>query len=428
MRKKVFKRIIIIAVAAFLGLLTLCSFLVYQNIPENIVLYKDGKSVFNLNIPAVVSFEDSVGAASINGERLSDKVDCNLLEPVEISAEEDTQIQVSAFGIFPIKTVDVSVKEETAPKYLYVGGESMGVTLYTKGALIVGVSEVVNEKGENVSPGKEAGLKAGDVIISADGKEIQNSADLSKIVNQAKGDTITLKIRREQTEYDVEIHPEKDSYDSVSRLGVWVRDSTAGVGTITFYDKDTGKFGGLGHAITDLDTGSKLSVKNGNIISSEIIDVVKGEAGSPGELKGYFDAVHDKIGTLEINSDYGIFGSFYKDKIDFSGKELLEVGKKQDVHSGEGYIISTVDDEGAKKFKCYISEVEITDEISQKNFVVTITDEELLKKTGGIVQGQSGSPVIQDGKLIGAVTHVFVNDPTKGYGIFAETMLSKSQE
>ena len=334
MRKKVFKRIIIIAIVAFLGLLTLCGFLVYQNIPENIILYKDGKSVFNLNIPAVVSFEDSVGAASINGERLSDKVDCSLLEPVEISAEEDTQIQVSAFGIFPIKTVDISVKEEVAPKYLYVGGETMGVTLYTKGALIVGVSEVVNEKGENVSPGKEAGLKAGDVIICADGKEIQNSADLSKIVNEIEGDSITLKIRREQTEYDVEVHPQKDSYDNASRLGVWVRDSTAGVGTITFYDKDTGKFGGLGHAITDLDTGSKLSVKNGNIISSEIIDVVKGEAGSPGELKGYFDAVHDKIGTLEINSDYGIFGSFYKDKIDFSGKELVQVGEKQEVHSG----------------------------------------------------------------------------------------------
>ncbi|MEI6100486.1 MAG: SpoIVB peptidase, partial [Eubacteriales bacterium] len=211
---------------------------------------------------------------------------------------------------------------------------------------------------------------------------------------------------------------------NVYRLGVWVRDSTAGVGTLTFYDQETGGYGGLGHAITDLDTGEELSVREGEIISSNIIDVVRGQAGMPGELKGYFNA-NNGIGSILKNSEFGIYGLCYNKITNPLYPDGIYVAKQSEVHEGPAKLLSTVDDKGVKAYDCTISNVVLQNEPTQKSFLITITDPELLKKTGGIVQGMSGSPVIQDGKLIGAVTHVFVNDPTKGYGIYIEWMLDE---
>jgi stage IV sporulation protein B len=333
-------------------------------------------------------------------------------------------VQLNLLGIIPIKDVRINVTDYLDGKKLVPGGQSIGVTLHTKGALIVGVSDIVNNQGETVNPAREAGLKVGDVIESINGIQVNDADHLSQIVNETTTEKITLGIKRGNESFNTVIVPQQDAYDNVYRLGVWVRDSTAGVGTLTFYDQETGGYGGLGHAITDLDTGEELSVREGEIISSNIIDVVRGQAGIPGELKGYFNASNG-IGSILKNSDFGIYGLCYNKMSNGLYPDGIYVAKQSEVHEGPATLLTTVDDKGIKAYSCSISNVVPQDEPAQKSFLIIVTDTELLKKTGGIVQGMSGSPVIQDGKLIGAVTHVFVNDPTKGYGIYIEWMLDE---
>lgn len=325
---------------------------------------------------------------------------------------------IKLLDVFPVKDVAVNV----IPKRSVVPcGIPFGVKIYSNGIMITGLSQVITDDSASF-PAKSAGLKKGDIIMRIDGKEVTNNEDLERQIKESGGKTLTLSVLRDEMEFDVPIRPELSFCDSEYKLGIWVRDSSVGIGTLTFYDKENKMFAGLGHGICDVDTGNIVPVKKGEIVDAAITDISKGSKGRAGELKGCFTD-SESCGEIYSNSDTGIYGKAYELPEYF---EELEVAFKQDVKRGSAYIICTV--EGDKPVICEanIDSVNYNVNSPTKNIKISITDKELLKKTGGIVQGMSGSPIIQNGKLVGAVTHVLVNNPTKGYGIFAETMLTNS--
>ncbi len=296
------------------------------------------------------------------------------------------------------------------------GGCAFGVKFSTKGVLVVGMSSVKTADGKEVNPAEASGLKVKDVILTVNGKEIGSVKELEAAVTASEGNSLTLTVDRGGKSKTVTLSPAKtkDGY----KAGMWLRDSTAGIGTVTYVDPETGEFGGLGHGICDVDTGVLMPFDRGSVMKVAIGGVVKGQVGKPGEIKGYFKP--DRCGSVMSNTHCGVFGVFSETPEDIS--EAIPVGSRDDVKEGEAEIICTLGDDGPKHYKIEISKID-RDGTDNKNFVITVTDKTLKARTGGIVQGMSGSPILQNGKLIGAVTHVLVNDPAKGYGIFIENML-----
>lgn len=391
----------------------------YANIPNEIYIEKGTAKTIDLGLP-IQADVDSTGVISIGSETLAEATGMQSPLVIEPIGSGDATIELTLFGL-PVKSVKVSVSEE---RMVIPGGQSIGVTLFTKGALVVGITGIELENGTTVNPAREAGMLPGDVIISINGIEVQNADHVTKIINEAKGD-LDITVDRNGRELSLHVKPVQDFSDGKLRLGVWVRDSTAGVGTLTFIDPNNRWFAGLGHAITDLDTGSVLSVKQGEIYFSEIIQVNKGESGIPGEIQGYFSSSSGNMGLIHKNTDYGIYGTLY-DNVDLNRfNKPVPVAHHDEVKLGPASILSTIDHSGVREFSCEIIKLSDQSFPGQKGIVIRITDQELLEKTGGIVQGMSGSPIIQNGKLVGAVTHVFVNNPTKGYGLYADWMLEQ---
>jgi len=318
------------------------------------------------------------------------------------------------FGLIPVK--DVEVLEVETP-VLIPGGNPFGIKLLMEGVMVVGMGEVECSDGR-ICPATEAGIKQGDVIISVDGKKVNSNNDLQKIISESGGSPVDVQINRDGREITFELTPVFSEYSRTYQVGMWVRDSTAGIGTMTFYEPSSGAFGGLGHPICDIDTGSVIPISSGEIVDVKINNVKKGYEGVPGELQGSFIS-GDAIGILNKNNKYGVFGSLL---IKPDTSKAIPMGLKQDVRVGEATILTTVDGTIPKEYSISIEKIDYRNNDTAKNMVIKITDKELLEKTGGIVQGMSGSPIIQDGKLVGAVTHVFVNDPSKGYGVFTENM------
>ena len=320
------------------------------------------------------------------------------------------------FGFLPVRTVRVVRRDEVR---LVPGGSAVGITIRTQGVLVVGLGTVDAAEGA-LSPGSAAGLRPGDVILAADGRAIANADDLADACAAGEGG-LRLAVDREGTMLELDVPLVRDQADGKARIGLWVRDSTAGVGTLSFYDPETGWFAALGHAVSDVDTQSLLSVREGRIIESEIVSVRKGEQGCPGELIGVFSASGSAMGTILRNTEYGIFGKTegaYENAL--TGE--LPMGYGYEAHTGGAKLLATVSGEGVQAFDCEVLRVNAQQTASVKGMIIEVTDAALLEKTGGIVQGMSGCPVVQDGKLIGVVTHVFVNDPTRGYCIYAEWM------
>lgn len=329
------------------------------------------------------------------------------------SVENEYTTSVKLFNIFPIKSAKVKVSRR---RYVVPGGNAFGIRLYTKGVMVIRVDEVSTDSG-NVSPGKKAGLKEGDMIISVDGVEIYRNKELAAMVAASNGKTLKLVIERDSKKKEIQFTPAYCSEDKTYKGGLWVRDSTAGIGTVTWYDRTNGIFAGLGHAVCDADTGEIMPLSGGDAVKAEIKGCYKGTSGSAGELCGVFSS--GTIGSLYLNGETGIYGIM--DSFD-KNENVIPVALRQEVQSGAAQIICTVDANGADYYDIEIEKIFNNDE-NQRNMIVKVTDSRLLEKTGGIVQGMSGSPIIQNGMLVGAVTHVFVDDPTEGYGIFAENMI-----
>ena len=326
---------------------------------------------------------------------------------------------VWSFLGLPLKKVKVEV---SADKRLIPGGQALGVAMRTDGVLIVGVSEAA----EGISPAKTAGLMAGDVIRSVDGQAITTAKELTDALTKAGTKPIPVAYERAGEKRTVLLTPYRDGETGAVRLGAWVRDSTAGVGTLSFYDPDTGRYAALGHAITDGDTGAVLTVSEGKILTADIVAVQKGQKGLPGELKGSFLRDGQVLGDIRRNNVLGIYGTMDKAAVNPLYPEGLPIGLRSGVHTGAASILSTVDGTGIQEYAIEITRVNPQSAPAPKSMIIRVTDERLLSTTGGIVQGMSGSPIIQDGRLIGAVTHVFVSDPTQGYGLYVDWMLGEA--
>ena len=324
--------------------------------------------------------------------------------------------QLTLGGIIPLKQVTVAVTEE---RTVMVCGTPFGIKMYTDGVLVVGLSDVTTAAGQ-VNPAAAAGIQVGDAITAVNGQRVTTSRQVSRLIKECEG-RLSLRLRRDGVEFDATLTPVLPKDESGYRAGMWIRDSAAGVGTMTFYDPATGAFGGLGHAVYDVDTGEVIPISSGEVVPARIFGLVKGESGTPGELKGCFDP--GTLGQLRQNGESGLYGilSVYP-----TGAVSLPVASRQQVQEGAAQILCTVDGTRPRYYDVEIEQVRQNSRAATRHMVVRVTDPDLLALTGGIVQGMSGSPIIQDGRLVGAVTHVLVEDPTRGYGIFAETMLERA--
>ena len=307
--------------------------------------------------------------------------------------------------------------EVAEERTLIPGGKSVGIAIETDGLVVVGTSDL----GQAQSPARQAGLRAGDVITAVNGTSVHSAGELASLLTA--GEAVQLTAERDGAQLCVDLTPQADPRDGTVRIGAWVRSSTAGVGTLTYIDPGTGEFGALGHAIADVDTGITLPVADGGLYESEIVQINRGERGDPGEIVGDFLSDPQQIGEITQNGACGIFGTGYcADPEELLYPEGLPVATRSQLHTGAAQILTTLDD-AVGAYDCEIERIEADGNASGRSFVLHVTDPELIERTGGIVQGMSGSPIIQDGKLVGAVTHVLVNDPTRGYGIFIENML-----
>ncbi len=326
--------------------------------------------------------------------------------------------ELKLFGIIPIKTVTV---QEVSEPVLIPCGEPFGIKMLTQGVMVVELSSFQTEKGF-VSPADNAGIKVGDVIKTVDGLPVNSNDDIEKIISSSDGLPVSVKLLRDSREMSLTVNPVICAGDNSYRAGMWVRDSSAGIGTLTFYNPSTGSFAGLGHPVCDSDTGKILPLQSGEVVKVSINGVKKGRAGYPGELMGMFIS-ENPIGYLENNCINGLYGEM----TDFSPKnDAVPLGMRQEIQAGEAFIYSTVKGSTPQLYKIIIEKIDLVDSEDSKNMIIKVVDDELLSKSGGIVQGMSGSPIIQNGKLIGAVTHVFINNPAKGYAIFADSMYDES--
>lgn len=312
-----------------------------------------------------------------------------------------------------------SAKKE-APT-LIAGGYPFGIKLLMEGVMVTDTGKVDNIS----SPAEDAGIKKGDIITSANGTSLTSNNGLSRIIAESRGESITLEILREGNPFTVELSPIFSEKDKIWRSGMWVRDSIAGIGTMTFAVKATGEFSGLGHPVCDCDTGELIPLHSGEAVPVKITDITKGTAGAPGALHGKFTGL-PSYGTLSDNNNCGIFGDFGDTALDcLEQLKEYKLGYPDEITEGEAYILSTVNGTSPQMYSVCIEEKNCRGNEPSKNMIIRITDERLIAETGGIVQGMSGSPIIQNDRIIGAVTHVFVADPTRGYGIFAENMYNE---
>ncbi|MCX7772276.1 MAG: SpoIVB peptidase [Clostridia bacterium] len=355
----------------------------------------------------------------------NDKTVTAFERPYTVQALEEGQAQLDLlmFGVIPVKTVQVRSIDS---QQVVACGRPIGIKLKTNGIIVINISGVILDDGSRVSPAETAGLLTGDILYKAGGKNLSKIRDLLDVVENSKGNPIAISYKRQNVLYTTSITPIKSGEDQQYRIGIWVRDSSAGIGTLTYIDPSNKVYGALGHGINDIDTGALLQVGSGQLMRSNIEGIKRGLKGSPGELEGEFLDNPKIVGNIEMNTDYGVFGRFDIDPIKEKWGRLVPIGSHSLVHIGRATILACIRDNIVEEYEIEIQRIAKTDLTSTKNMVIRITDKRLLNSTGGIVQGMSGSPILQDGRLIGAVTHVFINDPVRGYGVFIESMIDKS--
>lgn len=337
------------------------------------------------------------------------------------------KMQIRLFGLIPIKSVKVEVLPQTK---LVPGGQSVGVLLHSEGVIVVGQSIVEDSKGNKFNPAASAGVKIGDVILKVNDTAVTSDEQVSKIINDvgATNKKVKLSVKRKQKVFTTWISPIMCRETGRFRIGLYIRDSAAGVGTLSFFNPQTGKYGALGHVISDADTNQPISVSEGKIVRAAIQGIQPGRKGQPGEKIGMFINDESFSGSIEENTKFGIYGSLKGSLNNPLFKEPLPIALADQIQTGPAEMLTVLDGEKIEKFKVEIKRILPQSTPDTKGLIVEVTDERLLKRTGGIIQGMSGSPLIQKGKIIGAVTHVFINDPTRGYGCLIEWMLMESND
>ena len=343
------------------------------------------------------------------------KVPSKNLTPASTQPGGSYNAKLYLFNLIPLKSVRVDTVDQIR---LIPGGMTFGVKMFTSGVVVVALGDVYTAGGR-ICPARNAGLELGDIITEVDGHAVTGNEDLAAIVMQSDGRTLRVSFIRDGMKLVTNLTPANARDGTGFKAGMYVRDSTAGIGTVTYINEQTGIMAGLGHAVTDSDTGVIMPVGSGELVPVEVTGIVKGQVGMPGELKGNF-GMKTPIASLDYNCETGIFGHI---NYSFYDGEALPVAFKQDVKLGKALLLCTLDDGGPRYYEIQIESANLSEGTLTKNMVIRITDPDLLARTGGIVQGMSGSPIIQNGQFVGALTHVFVNDPTKGYGVFIENML-----
>lgn len=415
-RKKVYRNCLIAVFFLNLFVIGITLVKVYQDqIPASIKLLAGKEAEFDFDIPAsAVIYQKN--ATSIQEKKV------DLKHPFTLSSRKTGSyvVNVKLWGMLHLKQVDLDVIEQ---KEVVPCGNPIGIYIKTKGVMVIDTQTLTDVDGMSKEPAKNI-LKAGDYIRKVNGEAINSKDDLMNIVNEEGDSPVVLTISRESHIQKVKVEPVKVKEDHTYKIGVWVRDNAQGIGTLTYIDQE--HFGALGHGIHDVDTGNMMTVSGGFIYDSKILSLVKGKNGEPGEIVGMvcYDEEHP-FGSIEKNTNYGIYGEMKEDINSKIRNEKVEIGLKQEVKKGKAYIRSSISGE-TKDYEIQIEEVDRSNKNYAKGMVIKITDPELLKMTNGIIQGMSGTPILQNGKLIGAVTHVFVQDSKKGYGTFIENMLRES--
>lgn len=308
-----------------------------------------------------------------------------------------------------------------------ITGQGIGITLKAEGAMVSETTQIETKDNKLISPAETGGIRKGDVITEINGEKIKSVDDLHHVLSQIKDKAVMAKVNRGGSEIHLKVNPVLAS-DGKYRLGLWAKDAATGIGTLTYYEPQTGQFGALGHGICDAVSGRLVEIESGEITNATIVSLKKGEKGAPGELQGIFSQNDEPMGKIEKNSVCGIFGTMELPTRDMTSAQNIKVGTKADVRVGKAYILSNIEGEQTEKFEIEITDIPAFTGDVTKGMVIKVKDEKLLQKTGGIVRGMSGSPIVQDGRLIGAVTHVFINDPTRGYGIFIENMINEMEK
>lgn len=387
----------------------------YVSIPKHIVLFEGQTEMVSSALPVAAKpkdqdvyemNEDGKAELTISGHQFG---------------KEELMLELA--GI-PIKKVNVDV----LPDFKVIpGGQSIGVRLNSRGVLVVGYHQVDTKEGKK-SPGEIAGIQVGDMITTINGKKIEKMSDVTPFIQEAgkTGKPLNLVVARDDKEFRTKLFPLKDKQEYAYRIGLYIRDSAAGIGTMTFYDPISKKYGALGHVISDMDTKKPIVVENGQIVKSTVTSIEKGSNGVPGEKLARFSTDKNIIGNITRNSPFGIFGKLNQHIQNGKLDKPMPIALSHQVKEGPATILTVVDNDRVEEFDVQIMSTVPQKFPATKGMVIKITDPDLLKKTGGIVQGMSGSPIIQDGKVIGAVTHVFVNDPTSGYGVHIEWMLNEA--
>ena len=422
MSKKLYRIILILLLVINIGTIGYLGYNTLKTqVPNEIKILVGREEEFDFSVPLVASlFTSDIDVFSVNNKAVtSNKVNIDFNQPFTIVSDQTGtySIDLTLFGVIKFKEIKLDVIDTVE---LIPSGEPIGIYVKTDGVMVLGTSVITSCDGMNYEPALNK-LKSGDYIIGINGKTISSKKELIQAIQKSGGKSVVLTVRRESEKVDVSITPVETAIGEF-KIGTWIRDDTQGIGTLTFVTTDH-QFGALGHGITDVDTSYLMEVSRGDVYTAEIMSIVKGKNGSPGELIGLINQSDKfRVGSIKKNTNQGIFGDVYSKAQISTSEGALPIGLKQDVRLGDAVIRCNVDGT-IRDYSIKIEKIDRSNNQLSKGLVIKITDERLLTLTGGIVQGMSGSPILQDGKIIGAVTHVFIQDSTKGYGTFIENMI-----
>lgn len=409
---------IILAFVLIIDIILLFSLLyvkVQKKIPERLYLYEKESQDFDFSLPMKASLQQGSATVICNQtKQVENNIAFDFGEPFSLYSQEkgSCSISVKFLGLIPVKQISVNVIEK---KQVHLGGETIGIKIDTNGILVLGTGTITGRDGQQHEPAKNI-VQSGDYIYKINNVNVSTKEELSSELGKITKKKVIITVKREEEPLDLSINAVET--EEGYKLGIWVRDDTQGIGTLTYYD-DNGNFAALGHGISDIDTGTTMNVKDGYICNAGVYQIVKGSKGKPGEISGYLKKDEkNRLGTIFKNSRYGIRGTLFEN-INLK-TDTVSISLKQEIKKGNAEILCQVNGQ-VERYQIKIEKINLNEK--EKGLVLHVVDSKLLSITGGIIQGMSGSPIIQNGKLIGAVTHVFVNDPTRGYGIFIENMI-----